>query len=385
MAEEPAGEKNLAPTEKRLREAAEGGDVLRSKELAVAASVLVGAMFLKVGAGWLLSGLTASMRMGFTWNHETIANFAPRRMGVAMLLQVAPPVLILGTLMAAVAVLTQLGPSPGGRFMMSNLAPKFGRINPLTGITKIFGANGWIEAAKGILKVALLGTIAYNWTQSRLSQFIELSAVGLSGQMAFAWESLISLLLQLGGGLVVIAMLDFPLQWYRRMKRLKMSLQEVKDESKESEGSPEAKGARRQRQRQLAMNAIAGAMKKAQFVVTNPTHFAVAMTWDPDLAPAPVVLAKGRGEKALAIRELAAEHGIPCLEFPSLARSLYYTTRERQVIREELYVAVAGILSFIMALKRGEARPAPAIEVPVALRFDAEGRPDPQDKHVVEP
>jgi flagellar biosynthetic protein FlhB len=109
------------------------------------------------------------------------------------------------------------------------------------------------------------------------------------------------------------------------------------------------------------------------------------MTWDPDLAPAPVVLAKGRGEKALAIRELAAEHGIPCLEFPSLARSLYYTTRERQVIREELYVAVAGILSFIMALKRGEARPAPAIEVPVALRFDAEGRPDPQDKHVVEP
>ena len=118
-------------------------------------------------------------------------------------------------------------------------------------------------------------------------------------------------------------------------------------------------------------------MRKAQFVITNPTHFAIAMTYDPDLAPAPVVLAKGRREKALAMRELAAEHGLPVLEFPALARSVYYTTRERQMIREELYAAVARVLTFVFALKRGEERPEPFIDVPVALRFDAHGRLDP--------
>ena len=122
------------------------------------------------------------------------------------------------------------------------------------------------------------------------------------------------------------------------------------------------------------MGGVAHAMREAQFVITNPTHFAVAMSYDPLKASAPVVLAKGRGEKALAMRQLAAELRVPCLEYPALARSVYYTTRERQVIREELYAAVASVLAFVFSLKRGESLPAPQIDVPVALRFDAEGR-----------
>ena len=122
------------------------------------------------------------------------------------------------------------------------------------------------------------------------------------------------------------------------------------------------------------MGGVAHAMREAQFVLTNPSHFAVAMAYDPALAAAPVVLAKGRGEKALAMRELAAELAVPVLEYPALARSVYYTTRERQVIREELYAAIAGVLAFVLSLKRGEHPARPAIEVPVALRFDAEGR-----------
>ena len=152
----------------------------------------------------------------------------------------------------------------------------------------------------------------------------------------------------------------------------------MKDEHKEQDGSPEAKAHRRQRQRQIAMGSIARAMRDAQFILTNPTHFAVVMTYDPSLAPAPVVLAKGRGDKALAIRELAAEHGVPVLEFPALARSVYYTTRERQMIREELYAAVAGILAFVFSLKRGETPQAPHIEVPIELRYDPDGRADPE-------
>jgi flagellar biosynthetic protein FlhB len=125
------------------------------------------------------------------------------------------------------------------------------------------------------------------------------------------------------------------------------------------------------------MAGINQSMRKAQFVVTNPTHFSVALAYDPGEAAAPIVLAKGRGEKALAIRELAAELSLPVLEYPALARSLYYTTRERQVIREELYVAVASVLAFVFSLKRGEPIARPQVEVPVLLRFDPDGRLDP--------
>ena len=115
-------------------------------------------------------------------------------------------------------------------------------------------------------------------------------------------------------------------------------------------------------------------MRQAQFVLTNPTHFAVAMAYDPDKAAAPIVLAKGRGDKAQAMKELAREFGVPMLEYPQLARSVYFTTRENQTIREELYSAIAAVLAFVLSLKRGEIRPAPAIEVPVEMRFDADGR-----------
>ena len=176
------------------------------------------------------------------------------------------------------------------------------------------------------------------------------------------------------GGLVLIALIDFPIQWLRRMGRLKMSHQDLRDEAKESEGSPEKKAAIRQRQRQLARGGLSGAMKEAQFVLTNPTHFSVAMAYDPVKAGAPIVLAKGKGDRALAMRDMARELGVPCLEYPALARSVYFTTRENQVIREELYGAIASVLAFVFSLKRGEPRPAPVIEVPVELRFDADGR-----------
>jgi len=122
------------------------------------------------------------------------------------------------------------------------------------------------------------------------------------------------------------------------------------------------------------MGSVLNSMMKAQFVLTNPTHFAVAMTYDPDQAAAPIVLAKGRGEKAQAMKELAREYGVPMLEYPQLARSVYFTTRENQTIREELYSAIAAVLAFVFSLKRGEQRAMPTIEVPVELRFDADGR-----------
>ena len=374
-----AGEKTLAPTEKRLTEAAKNGDVLRSRELAVATSMLVGAAFLKMGGPWLIEALGETLRSGLTWNHDSIDNFNPTGLMTRLLIKLLPPIAILGLTVSLASVVAQLGPAGHGRFFIENIAPKPSKLNPMNGLKRIFGMNGWIEVGKGLVKVALLGTIGYVWAKTRVAGMMQLSAVSLSGQLAFAWDAITTLLFRLTGGLVVIALIDFPLQWFQRRRRLMMSLQEVRDENKQAEGSPEAKGHRRNRQRQIAMNSIAASMRKAQCIITNPTHFAVAMTYDPDLAPAPVVLAKGRGDKAMAMREMAAELGLPCLEIPSLARSVYYTTRERQMIREELYGAVAGVLAFVLSIKRGEARTLPPIEVPVALRFDADGRPDPGD------
>jgi flagellar biosynthesis protein FlhB len=377
---ETAGEKTLEPTEKRLKEAAKNGDVLRSRELAVAASALVGATFMKAGGGWLLASLSDTMHMALVWDRGAIDDFQPGKLMMAVMLRVAPPVLVLTCMAIGATLLVQLGlAGRHGRFVAGNIAPRGSRLNPAQGMTKIFGTQGWIEVGKGLLKLALLGSITWFWARSRIDSLLQLTAVGLAGQLAFAWEAITSLMFQLAGGLIVIAMFDWPVQWVRRQRRLRMSLQEVKDENKEAEGSPEARNARRRRQRQIAMSAIGAAMRRAQFVVTNPTHFSIALVYDPELAPAPVVLAKGRGEKALAIREMAAELEVPCLEFPGLARALYYTTRDNQMIREDLYAAVAGVLGFVLSLKRGERREAPTIEVPVSLRFDADGRPAPQE------
>jgi flagellar biosynthetic protein FlhB len=134
------------------------------------------------------------------------------------------------------------------------------------------------------------------------------------------------------------------------------------------------KMARRQRQRDLARGSVGKAMKDAQFVVVNPMHFAVALTYDPSIAPAPVVLAKGRGETALAMRELASEADLPVLHYPQLARAIYFTTRANQMVREELYIAIASLVAFVLSLKRGETPKTPNIDVPKDLCFDAEGK-----------
>ncbi|MDE2412800.1 MAG: EscU/YscU/HrcU family type III secretion system export apparatus switch protein [Sphingomonadales bacterium] len=373
-----SGEKTLAPTEKRRRDAARKGDVLRSRELATAVATLVGVAWLRFAGPWLLGRLIGALRGGLTWDRAAIDDFAP---GV-LLLQVAAavlvPVLLLAAGVALAVVLSQLA-FADGRWLGANMMPKGSRINPTSGLKRMLGAAGWIEVGKGVLKIGLLGTLAWLWGTSHVRALLALGGgASLGGQLILAWQAVTGLLLVLAVGLMLIALVDVPIQWLRRFFRLRMSQQEVRDEHKESEGSPERKAVIRQRQRQFASGAVAKAMREAQFVLTNPTHFAVAMTYDPARAGAPIVLAKGRGDKAAAMKQLAAELGVPAMEYPALARSVYFTTRENQVIREELYAAVAAVLAFVLSLKRGERPSTPPIEVPVALRFDVEGRIDPK-------
>ncbi|MFM6931401.1 MAG: flagellar biosynthesis protein FlhB [Novosphingobium sp.] len=355
---ETEGEKSFAPTDKRKKDAAKNGDVLRSRDLATAVGVLVGAAWLKFAGPWVFDTLQDTLRASLTMDRAAIEDFAPRKLLIGAMIAALPPVFLLGGLVLAASVFSQIGMSDG-RWIPSNLVPKASRINPLSGLKRMFGSQGWIELAKGLAKLALMGAIAWSWASGEISRLIGLGHGDIHDQLVMAWGAITSLAFALASGLMVIALIDFPIQWLRRFFRLRMTLQEIKDESKESEGSPEQKAAIRQKQRQFAMGAMQSAMLKAQFVITNPTHFSVAMVYDPDIAPAPVVLAKARGEKALAMRQLAAEMGVPTLEIPPLARSVYFTTRENQVIREDLYAAVAVVLAFVLSIKRQRAGAAP--------------------------
>ena len=372
-----SGEKTLAPTEKRKRDAAKNGDVLRSRDMGTAVAMLIGAFWLKFAGPWLLGALVSGARHGLSWDRSAIEGFDPGSAIAALAWGVLPPLVLLAASVMLAVLAIQLGPSHG-RWVGANALLKASRLNPLSGLTRMFGASGWIEAGKGMAKVLVLGVLAWVWARGHVPALLSIGRrAELGAALTEAWQALTGLLVLLSLGLLGIAMLDWPVQWLRRTARLRMSPQEVRDEHKESDGSPERKAAQRQRARQYATGAVAKAMSQAQFVLTNPTHFAVAMAYDPLKAGAPIVLAKGRGDKALAMKDLAAELQVPTLEYPALARSVYFTTRENQVIREELYAAVAAVLAFVFSLRRGESPARPAFEVPVTMRFDAEGRLEP--------
>jgi flagellar biosynthesis protein FlhB len=375
MAEETSGEKTFAPTEKRKSEAAKNGDVLRSKEVATAVGTGVGALALLSVGPWLNEGLGDIARAGFTFDRAALDGFTPGAALTDAALAVLPPVMALGLIVALLTTASQLLLGEG-RFNPGNASFKLSRINPLSGIKRIFGWQGLIELGKGLAKLGLLGGIAWWWAADRLAALMALGAAPLEAQLGLATEAFTSLIGALLLGLLVIAGIDYPLQRFQRGKRLKMSLQDMRDENKQSEGSPEMKSARRQRQRDLARGGVAKAMQEAQFVIVNPLHFAVALTYDPARAPAPIVLAKGRGETALAMREIAGEQGLPVLEYPQLARAVYFTTRANQMVREELYVALASLVAFVLALKRGQHPRRPVVDVPAGLRFDGDGRPE---------
>jgi len=373
MSDQDTGEKTFEPTEKKRSDAAKKGDVLRSKEVGTAAAIATGGLVLTMVAPGIGSGLSQVARSGFAFDRAALERFSPGGLFAEAGAALLPPIIALGLAVIAMTVGAQLLLGEG-RFVPENLQPKGSRINPLKGLKRIFGVQGLIELCKSLLKLACLGTLAWIWISANLSGIMALGRGPLAGQLEFALDAAGVLAAMLTVGLVAIAVVDYPLQKFQRDKRLKMSHKDMRDEAKQAEGSPEIKMQRRQRQRDLARGSVAGAVKDADFVVVNPMHFAVAITYDPGLAPAPVVLARGRGETALAMRDLAGEEGLPVLEYPVLARAIYYTTNANQMVREELYVAIAALVAFVFALKRGEKPKSPRIDVPADLRFDADGR-----------
>ena len=376
MAEGPEDdEKTEAPTAKRRQDAVEKGDVLQSKELGTALVMIVGASWIAMAGPWLMGTLKRMLSNALSFDSSSIEGFDPFAAIMTTLITVAMPIallflLTLGAAIAAPAMLGSLG------FRWEAISFSAGKLNPAAGLKRIFGVQGLVELGKALLKIVALGAVGYWLLMDQIASIVTMGQQDLRTALDHLGGTFIFAVLVMTLALALVAGADIPAQIFQRSKRLRMSKQEIKDEGKQTEGSPELKAAIRQKQMQMAKNSTRKAVIEATVVLTNPTHFAVALRYKPGYDVAPVVLARGRGATAQAIRELAAEQNVPTLQYPQLARAIYYTSRSGQLIRDDLYIAVASILAFVFNLDRAMADGIvqPDIEVPDGAKFDEDGR-----------
>ncbi len=377
MANPPSGggEKTEKPTAKRLSEAAKNGDLLQSRDLATALVVMAGVAWLAITGPSIFDSMAHMLTQGLRFDHEDVADFSPSARFYTLLGVVAVPVggVLLATVLAAVAGPALLG-SLGFRPNAFKVKPS--KLNPASGLKRIFGLQGLIELAKSIAKVALLGSIGFWLVWDRLTAIVAMGRMGLEPALAEVGSIFILACVAMAGALFVIAGIDVPSQIMQRNKRLYMTKQEVRDEHKEQEGSPEMKGQIRRRQHEMMNNSTRKAVAEASVIITNPTHFAVALRYHPGKDAAPVVVARGRDVMAAAIREVANEKSVPVLQYPELARAIYYTSRAGQIVDEALYMAVATVLAFVFRVenKMATEMDRPFITVPETMRFDADGK-----------
>jgi len=368
-------QKTEQPTAKKLTDSAREGDVLMSRELATALMMLAAAGWIVAAGGWFVQSASDLVRRGLTLTAADVADVAPgealMRNGVEILLPLASLfALALGAAVAGPAMLGSMG------WRGKALGFKGNRMNPMSGLKRMFGMQGATELGKALAKVLLLGTIGYWLVQNSLPAIMSMAQADLMAAIGLAGKAIGHAMLTLAGGLVVIALIDVPVQWFQRNKRLMMSKQEIKEEMRQSDGAPELKQAQRQRAHEILSGSARKAVSEATVVLTNPTHFSVALRYRPGDDAAPVVVARGRGDVALSIRELARTAGVPMLEYPQLTRAIYFTARAGRVIPEELFVAVATVLAFVFQLERAAAEglTQPAVDIPPSHRFDPEGR-----------
>ncbi|RHW18451.1 flagellar biosynthesis protein FlhB [Sphingomonas gilva] len=377
MSEQPdQDQKTEAPTQKRVRDAREKGDVLQSRDLGGALVVLAGAAWFAVAGAWAMGALGDMVADALSFDARDIGDFQPGMRALTLIVAILLP---LGSLLALTMAAAILGPALLGSlgFRSGAMAFKADRMNPISGVKRMFGLQGVIELGKSLAKVIVLGAVGYLVIEANRPVIFGLAQADPREAIADIGAIFAQVVLAMAGGLAVIALADVPLQWLQRARKLRMSKQEIKEEHKQTEGSPELKAALRRRQYEMARTQTRGAIAESTVVLVNPAHFAVALRYRPGTDAAPVVVARGRGVLAQAIRDLAAEGEVPVLRYPLLARAIYFTARAGDIVRDDLFVAVASVLAFVFnldaALAAGRAQP--DVDVPEGARFDEDGRP----------
>lgn len=377
MAENENGaEKSEEPTEKRKQDSRKKGEIARSRELNTLAVVLAGTGGLLSFGGAVGQRIMQVMHKNFSLPRELLLD--ERYMAISLLqsAQMAGDALIplfVVLLMAAIIGPVALG---GWLFSMEALAPKFSRMNPLSGLKRMFSMKSIVELLKALGKFFIVLAVALFVLARARDELIKFASEPLEMAILHSMQVVGWSALWLACGLIIIAAVDVPFQMWDSKQKLKMTKQEVRDEYKDTEGKPEVKGRIRQLQREMAERRMMSAVPEADVIITNPTHFAVALKYDAEQGQAPVLLAKGGDYLALKIREIGNEHKIILLESPALARAVYYSTEVDQEIPAGLYLAVAQVLAYVYQLRQyhaGKGKKPDAFkepEVPEELRRD---------------
>lgn len=370
MAESESGQdKTEDPTDKRKKDAREKGEIARSKELNTVAVTLAGAGALLAFGGGMAQALMELMRSNFVLPREVITD--ERFMGIFLMAAGKTALVTIQPVLLVLLVASIIGPVALGGFLFSGslLQPKFSRMNPLAGIKRMFSVNALSELLKALAKFFMILIVALVVLSADRDDLLAIANEPLEqaiihGVQVVGWSAL-----WMAAGLLLIAAADVPIQLWQTHKKMLMTKQEIRDEYKDSEGKPEVKQRIRQLQRDASQRRMMAAVPDADVIITNPTHYAVALKYDPEQGAAPVLLAKGADFIALKIREIANEHKIQVLESPALARSIYYSTELEQEIPAGLYLAVAQVLAYVFQIRQYRAGkgkpPEPLKDLPI--------------------
>ncbi|MFM9835469.1 MAG: flagellar biosynthesis protein FlhB [Methylophilaceae bacterium] len=374
MAEDSDLEKTEQASPKRLEKAREEGDVPRSKELATVTTLLAAGLGFLMLENHLGDALKTSLSAGLSLDRAAafdsgflLANISSSIL--ALLTAFAPFALLL--MVVAIGSPALIG---GWIFSSKALVPNFGRLNPMRGISNMVSKTAAVELIKSIIKAMLVGTVAYTVISHDMDPILSLSSQPIKSSISSVGDLMLMGFLAVVGALVLIAAIDVPYQLYHYANKLKMTKEEVRQEAKESEGNPEIKARVRQQQREMAKRRMMSEIPKADVVITNPTHYAVAIKYKEEGMRAPVVVAKGADAIALKIREVAAEHKVLTMEAPKLARALFAHAELGDEIPEALYSAVAEVLAYVFQMRifnrEGGFRPEAPKTLPVPESLD---------------
>ncbi len=371
-------EKTEEPTARRLSKAREEGQIARSTEITIAASVISVAIYIYLFGSSLLGNVANIFAQGLVFDSLAVLEpqVAAGRLADAMIeaLFSILPILIL----TGVVVLACSGLIGGYNFSWKSLQPKASKFNPIAGFKRMFGMQALVNLGKSIAKFLLVGGVTYFLIDASITEFAEISLMALEPGLTVSASILTTAFLVASSTLIIIALIDAPYQVYQHNQKMKMSLREVKDERKDTEGSPEVKQRIRQKQREVSAARMLEAIAEADVVITNPEHFAVALAYDPSSEDPPKVVAKGTDVMAERIRERAGEEGVPLFQSPVLARALFFTTEIDAFIPEPLFEAVAQVIAYIFNInsinRSSNLRDKPVPRVPDNMVFDSEGR-----------
>lgn len=377
-AEDSDLERTEPASDRRLEEARSKGNIPRSRELNTFAVVMAGAVALLILGPRFASAMRAMMQHWFTFSYPMLRD--PMLMwhgfidsAIAALFLMTPLIVVL--LIAALAAPISIG---GWAISPQVINPDFSRINPLKGITRVFSWTGIVEMVKAVLKSLLIGSVAFWIIWNRKEDILVLIAEPITGSIPHSLQLMAWGFIWLAAAMLLIVAIDVPFQLWEYHRKLRMTKEEVRKETRESEGDPHIKGRFRAVQREAARKRMMAEVPKADVIVTNPTHFAVALTYKSETMRAPKVVAKGRYLLAQRIKEIGEEHNIPIMEAPPLARALYKHAELDHEIPSALFAAVAEVLAYIYQLRsynsgEGIAPTVPKeLPVPKELDFDVD-------------